>query len=168
MCAHHHMLHNGQQYLRLWLPCLVSPEREDLVDTDDCTETTEVVSAMVLSVINPPPSPSVWTVIVDWQKEKQNNLGKRSFVQRRFICIKCKKYYNSKCDVSLTIVLSLSLYSTPLLVSARREIVNSADLWWLLQFLAVFISLVHTLVSNRQTVINILAWDTTNLVQTYH
>lgn len=53
------------------LPCLVSPEREDLVDTDDCTETTEVVSAMVLSVINPPPSPSVWTVIVDWKKDKK-------------------------------------------------------------------------------------------------
>lgn len=47
------------------LPCLVSPEREDLVDTDDCTETTEDVSAMVLSVVNPP-SPSVWTVNVDW------------------------------------------------------------------------------------------------------
>ena len=41
------------------------PEREDLVDTDDCTDVTEVVSAMVLSVIKPPPSPSVWTVIVD-------------------------------------------------------------------------------------------------------
>lgn len=52
------------------LPCLVSPEREDLVDTDDCTEMTEVVSAMVLSVINPPPSPSVWVVNLDWQKEK--------------------------------------------------------------------------------------------------
>lgn len=51
------------------LPCLVSPERDDLVDTDDCTETTEDVSGMVLSVIKPPPSPSVWTVIVDWQKE---------------------------------------------------------------------------------------------------
>lgn len=50
------------------LPCLVSPEREDLVDTDDCTETTEDVSGMVLSVINPPLSPSVCTVIVDWQK----------------------------------------------------------------------------------------------------
>lgn len=50
-------------YLRL--PCRVSPEREDLVDTDDCTEATEVVSAMVLSVTNPPPSPSVWTVIFD-------------------------------------------------------------------------------------------------------
>lgn len=43
----------------------MSPEREDLVDTDDCTEATEVVSAMVLSVTNPPPSPSVWTVIFD-------------------------------------------------------------------------------------------------------
>lgn len=50
-------------YLRL--PCRVSPEREDLVDTDDCTEATEVVSARVLSVTNPPPSPSVWTVIFD-------------------------------------------------------------------------------------------------------
>lgn len=54
------------------LPCLVRPEREDLVDTDDCTETIEDVSARVLSVIKPPPSPSVWTVIVDWQKEKQS------------------------------------------------------------------------------------------------
>lgn len=53
-------------------PCLVSPERDDLVDTDDCTETTEVVSAMVLSVTNPLPSPSIWTVIFDWQEEKQN------------------------------------------------------------------------------------------------
>lgn len=49
----------------LWLPCRVSPEREDIVDTDDCTEATEVVSARVLSVTNPPPSPSVWTVIFD-------------------------------------------------------------------------------------------------------
>lgn len=43
----------------------MSPEREDLVDTDDCKETTDVVSPMVLSVMKPPPSPSVWTVIVD-------------------------------------------------------------------------------------------------------
>lgn len=41
------------------LPCLVSPEREDLVDTDDCTEATEDVSGIVLSVINPALSPSV-------------------------------------------------------------------------------------------------------------
>lgn len=41
------------------LPCLVSPDRDDLVDTDDCMETTDDVSAMVLSVVKPPPSPSV-------------------------------------------------------------------------------------------------------------
>lgn len=52
-------------------PCLVSPERDDLVDTDDCMEATDVVSAMVLSVVKPPPSPSVWVVIVDWQKYKK-------------------------------------------------------------------------------------------------
>lgn len=45
----------------------MSPERED---TDDCTETTEDVSGIVLSVANPPPSPSVWTDIVDWKGEK--------------------------------------------------------------------------------------------------
>lgn len=57
------------------LPCLVSPEREDLVDTDDCAETTEDVSGMVLSVVNPPLSPSVCTVIVDWKnKTKQTNV----------------------------------------------------------------------------------------------
>ena len=53
------------------LPCLVSPERDDFVDTDDCTETMEDVSAMLLSVIKPPPSPSVWTVILDWQKGRK-------------------------------------------------------------------------------------------------
>lgn len=53
-------------WLMVSLPCLERPERVDLVDTDDCTETTEVVSAMVLSVTNPQLSPSVWTVIADW------------------------------------------------------------------------------------------------------
>lgn len=78
------------------LPCLVSPEREDLVDTDDCTETTEDVSAIVLSVINPSPSPSVWTVIADWQKQKYNYLlipleGKK--ITELCICSVCKQQF---------------------------------------------------------------------------
>lgn len=68
----------------------MSPEREDLVDTDDFTEAMEDVSAMVLSVTNPPQSPSVWTVIDDWQKEKHNLIGKK-VVQELCICSKCKK-----------------------------------------------------------------------------
>ena len=52
-------------------PCRVSPEREDLVDTDDCMETTEDESGMVLSVTNPPPSPSVWTVTLDCSKRRK-------------------------------------------------------------------------------------------------
>lgn len=59
------LLFRGQPHLCSRLPCRVSPEREDLVDTEDCTEVTDVVSPMVLSVMKPPPSPSVWTVIVD-------------------------------------------------------------------------------------------------------
>lgn len=39
-------------------PWRVSPEREDLEDTEDCTETIEDVSGMVLSVVKPPPSTS--------------------------------------------------------------------------------------------------------------
>lgn len=61
--SHTHTIKSCEGYLRL--PCRVSPEREDLVDTDDCTEATEVVSARVLSVTNPLPSPSVWIVIFD-------------------------------------------------------------------------------------------------------
>lgn len=103
----------------------MSPEREDLEDTDDCTETTEVESAMVLSVINPPPSPSVWIVIDDWQKEIQNQFHEKSHVQELCICSKRKKIKcNSGRDVSLTIVLSLSRYSTPLLVSATKVSFN--------------------------------------------
>ena len=70
------MLYNDQEMFGIMvkLPCLVSPERDDLVDTDDCTETTEDVSGMVLSVMKPPPSPSVWFVFVDWQNEKKNLL----------------------------------------------------------------------------------------------
>lgn len=64
-CLFYYLYYAEPPVCDLRLPCLVSPERDDLVDTDDCTETTEVVSAMVLSVTNPPPSPSVWTVIFD-------------------------------------------------------------------------------------------------------
>lgn len=53
------------------LPCLVSPEREDLVETVDCVETMEDVSAMVLSDMMP--SSSAWAVTVDWQKHREFN-----------------------------------------------------------------------------------------------
>lgn len=65
------LLLHGQRWLRRRLPCRVRPEREDLEDTDDCMETTDVVSPMVLSVMKPPLSPSVWTVIVDWKSKKR-------------------------------------------------------------------------------------------------
>jgi len=119
MCVHHHKLHNDQDVndiFRLWLPCLVSPEREDLLDTDDCTERTEDVSARVLSDINPPPSPSVWTVVVDWH-ERRNLLIKNKNTRTRTV-------QEETAIVSLTIVLILSWNSISLLVSVMRVIFN--------------------------------------------
>lgn len=43
----------------------MSPERDDIQDTEDCTEAMEVVSPMVLSVVNPPPSTSALADIVE-------------------------------------------------------------------------------------------------------
>lgn len=60
------------------LPCLVSPERDDLVDTDECMETTEEASGMVLSVTNPVLSPSVSFVTMDWKKKRTKGTDKYS------------------------------------------------------------------------------------------
>lgn len=93
------------------------------METVDCVETVEEASGMVLSVINPPPSSSAWTVTDDCQKwekytvyikfSEDNGLYKYVFVFSNTAMLECW-------NASLTMVLSSSWKYTPLLVSVGK------------------------------------------------
>lgn len=72
--------------------------------------------------------PSTFSVSLDRHGRLQKNEKKKHIIPKWWVCFECKKtlpFFFFWREASLTIVLSLSWYSIPLLVSARRTFDSS-------------------------------------------